>query len=258
MSLEQLVQASTDIVRGQVAGQESRYNETNTQIVTFTTIVVGERIKGQAPATVVVEQPGGTVGNIRSDVAGTVRFHEGGDYLLFLEPARLNASRRLVVGMMQGAYRIYRDAATNEDRVIQPSSKPVERDETKASEPAAEPPGGAETIPLNQFRQQLSAAMAAPLAVPRGISIPIVIETTEFEGVGRMRVVGRTTADLLPNSKTAIPAGSTVEGSAQRWQGAWKVYWSQVSVHGVSIPISGSSEELGESLRGRSMMVKVK
>ena len=258
MSLEQLVQASTDIVRGQVAGQESRYNETNTQIVTFTTIVVGERIKGQAPATVVVEQPGGTVGNIRSDVAGTVRFHEGGDYLLFLEPARLNASRRLVVGMMQGAYRIYRDATTNEDRVIQPSSKPVERDETKAREPAAEPPGGAETIPLNQFRQQLSAAMAAPLAVPRGISIPIVIETTEFEGVGRMRVVGRTTADLLPNSKTAIPAGSTVEGSAQRWQGAWKVYWSQVSVHGVSIPISGSSEELGESLRGRSMMVKVK
>ena len=258
MSLEQLVQASTDIVRGQVAGQESRYNETNTQIVTFTTIVVGERIKGQAPATVVVEQPGGTVVNIRSDVAGTVRFHEGGDYLLFLEPARLNASRRLVVGMMQGAYRIYRDAATNEDRVIQPSSKPVERDETRASEPAADPPAGAETIPLNQFRQQLSAAMAAPLVVPRGISIPIVIETTEFEGVGRMRVVGRTTADLLPNSKTAIPAGSTVEGSAQRWQGAWKVYWSQVSVHGVSIPISGSSEELGESLRGRSMMVKVK
>ena len=258
MSLEQLVQASTDIVRGQVAGQESRYNETNTQIVTFTTIVVGERIKGQAPATVVVEQPGGTVGNIRSDVAGTVRFHEGGDYLLFLEPARLNASRRLVVGMMQGAYRIYRDATTNEDRVIQPSSKPVERDETRASEPAADPPAGAETIPLNQFRQRLSAAMAAPLVVPRGISIPIVIETTEFEGVGRMRVVGRTTADLLPNSKTAIPAGSTVEGSAQRWQGAWKVYWSQVSVHGVSIPISGSSEELGESLRGRSMMVKVK
>src|SRR6516164_9175627 len=259
MSLEQLVQASTDIVRGQVAGQESRYNETNTQIVTFTTIVVGERIKGRAPATVVVEQPGGTVGNIRSDVAGTVRFHEGGDYLLFLEPERLNPSRRVVVGMSQGAYRIYRDATTNEERVIQPSSKPVERDETRASEPVAEPPpAGAETIPLSQFRQQLSTAMAAPLVVPRGTSIPIVIETTEFEGVGRMRVVGRTTADLFPNSKTAIPAGSTVEGSAQRWQGAWKVYWSQVSVHGVGISISGSSEEFGESLRGRSMMVKVK
>jgi len=258
MGLEQLVQASSDIVRGQVASQESRYNETNAQIVTFTTIVAGERIKGRAPASVVVEQPGGTVGNTRSDVPVSVRFQEGADYLLFLEPAGLNSTGRRVVGMMQGAYRIYRDATTNEERVIQPSSKPVERDETRASEPTAEPPAGAETIPLNQFRQQLSAAMAAPLVVPRGTSISIVIETTEFEGVGRMRVVGRTTADLFPNSKTAIPAGSIVEGSAQRWQGAWKVYWSQVSVHGVSIPISASSEEFSEGLRGRSMMVKVK
>jgi len=258
MRLEQLVQASTDIVRGHVANQESRWNETNTQIVTLTTIVVDERIKGRAPATVVVEQPGGTVGDMRSDATGTVRFQEGGDYVLFLEPAKLNPSRRTVVGMIQGAYRIYRDATTNEERVIQPSSKSVERDEARVSEPAAEPPAGAETIPWNQFSQQLSAALAAPLVVPRGTSIPIVIETTEFEGVGRMRVVGRTTATLFPNSTTAIPAGSTVEGSAQRWQGAWKVYWTQVSVHGVSIPISGSSEEFSEALRGRSMMVRVK
>ena len=111
---------------------------------------------------------------------------------------------------------------------------------------------------MSQFVQQLSAALAAPLVVPRGASIPIVIETTEFEGVGRMRVVGRTTAALFPNSKTAIPAGSTVEGSAQRWQGVWKVYWTQLSVHGVNVSISANSEESGEGLRGRSMMVKVK
>jgi hypothetical protein len=257
MGLEQLVQASTDIVRGHVASQESRWNETNTQIVTWTTVAVEERFRGRAPATVVVEQPGGTVGNMRSDAAGAVRFQEGGDYVLFLEPSKLNPSRRLVVGMIQGAYRIYRDATTNEERVIQPSLKPVERDETRISEPAAEPPAGAETISLTQFSQQLSAALAAPVVVPKGSSIPVVIETTEFEGVGRMRIVARTTATLFPNSKTAIPAGSTVEGSAQKWQGMWKVYWTQVSVHGVGVPISGSSEELSEGLRGRSMMVKV-
>src|SRR5262249_57025422 len=100
-----------------------------------------------------VEQPGGTVGNMRSDAAGTVPFREGADYILFLEPARLNPSRRLVVGMLQGAYRIYRDTTTNEERVIQPSSKPVVRDEPRVSEPAAEPPAGAETVSLNQFRQ---------------------------------------------------------------------------------------------------------
>jgi hypothetical protein len=258
MGVEQLVQASTDIVRGHVANQESRWNETATQIVTLTSIVVDERIKGRVPATLTVEQPGGTVGSVRSNAPGTVRFQEGGEYLLFLEPAKLSPPRRVVVGMFQGAYRIYRDATTNEERVIQPSAKSVERDDTSAGEPVAEPPAGAETIPWSQFSQQLSAALAAPLVIPRGTSIPIVIETTEFEGVGRTRVVGRTTAALFPNSKTAIPAGSTVEGSAQRWQGVWKVYWTQVSVHGVSVPISGSSEEFSEGLRGRSMMVKVK
>jgi hypothetical protein len=258
MGVEQLVQASTDIVRGRVSNQESRWNETNTQIVTLTTVIVEERIKGRAPATVVVEQPDGTVGNMHSDAPGAVSFQEGGDYVLFLEPAKLNPSRLMVVGMVQGAYRIYHDATSNEERVIQPSSKSVERDQTIVTDAAAEPPAGAETIPLSQFVQQLSAALAAPLSVPRGASIPVVIETTEFEGVGRMRVVGRTTAALFPNSKTAIPAGSTVEGSAQKWQGAWKVYWTQLSVHGVNVPISASSEEFGEGLRGRSMMVKVK
>ena len=258
MGLEQLVQASTDILRGRVANQVSRWNETNTQIVTLTLVMVEERIKGRAPATVVVEQPGGTVGSMHSDAPGTVSFQEGADYVLFLEPAKLNPSRLMVVGMVQGAYRIYRDATTNEERVIQPSPKSVQRDEARLSEPTAEPPAGAETIPLSQFSQQLSAALAAPLVVPRGASIPIVIETTEFEGVGRMRVLGRTTAALFPNSKTAIPAGSTVEGSAQKWQGVWKVYWTQLSVQGVSVPISASSEESGEGLRGRSMMVKVK
>jgi hypothetical protein len=260
MSLEQLSHAAGEIVRGHVVSQETRWNETNTQIVTLTTIFVDQRIKGRAPAAVVVEQPGGTLGNIRSRVAGTVRFHAGGDYLLFLEPAKADPSRRLLVGMMQGAYRIYRDASTNEERVIQPLSKYVPQAPDQAAEPAepaAEPPPGAETMSLNQFRQQLSAAVAAPLMIPKGTSIPLVIETTEFEGVGRMHVMGRTTADLFPNSKTVIPAGSYVEGNAQRWQGVWKIYWSQLSVRGATIAISATSEEFSEGLRGRSMMLRV-
>ncbi len=104
--------------------------------------------------------------------------------------------------MMQGAYRIYRDAATNEERVIQPLSKYVEREQanvTEPVEPSAQPPTGAETISLPQFRQQLSMAIiATPLVVTKGTSIPLVIETTEFEGVGRMHVVGRTTAAFFP------------------------------------------------------------
>lgn len=258
MSVEQLAQVATDIVRGRVISQESRWNETNTQIVTLTTIAVDQRLKGRVPATVLVEQPGGTVGTIRSHVAGTVAFRLGGEYVLFLKPAMANPSRRLLVGMMQGAYRIYRDASTNEERVIQPLSKYAERDQaTEPAEAGAEPAPAGETISLNQFRQQLSAAITAPLVIPRGTSIPLVIETTEFEGVGRMHVRGRTTADLFPNSKTVIPAGSYVEGDAQKWQGLWKIYWNQVSVRGTSIAISATSEAFSEALRGRSMMVRV-
>ncbi len=55
-----------------------------------------------------------------------------------------------------------------------------------------------------------------------------------------------------------IPAGSYIEGSAQRWQGVWKIYWTQMAMRGVSVPISAASEELGEGLRGRSMMVTVR
>jgi hypothetical protein len=258
MSLEQLSQLASDIVRGHVVSLETRWNESNTQIVTLTTIAVGQRIKGRAPVTVVVEQPGGTLGNIRSRVPGTVQFHQGEDYVLFLEPARANSSRRSVVGMMQGAYRIYRDAATAEERVIYPFSKYAERDQaTEPMEAVAEPPVGAETISLSQFRQQLSTALAAPRVIPKGTSIPLVIETTEFEGVGRMHVMGRTTSDLFPNTKTVIPAGSFVEGNAQRWQGVWKIYWTQMSVPGASIAISATSEEFSQGLRGRSMLVRV-
>lgn len=259
MSLEQLSQAASDIVRGHVVSQEMRWNETNTQIMTLTNIAVDQRIKGRTPA-VVVEQPGGTVGNTRSRVAGTVHFRQGEDYVLFLEPSRAYPARRLVVEMMQGAYRIYRDPTTNEERVIQPLSKSVERDQVDAAEPAepAANAGRAETIPLNQFNPQLSLAIAAPLVVPKGTSIPLVVETTEFEGVGRMHVVGRTSADIFPNPKTVIPAGSYIEGSAQKWQGVWRIYWTGMSVRGASIPISASSEEFSEGLRGRSMIVRVK
>src|SRR5712692_5436265 len=75
LSLEQLTEASSAIVRGRVVSQESRWNPHHTRIVTFTTLAVAETMKGAPGSTVVVEQLGGTVGNIRVHVSGTVHFH---------------------------------------------------------------------------------------------------------------------------------------------------------------------------------------
>src|SRR3972149_4736345 len=118
LSLEQLSQASSAIVRGRVLSQESRLSADGKQVVTLTTIAVEQSMKGRPPATVVVEQPGGAVGNRRVRVAGTIQFRPETRYMLFLEPSTSGAGRFRMVGMLQGAYRILRDERTQEERVI--------------------------------------------------------------------------------------------------------------------------------------------
>ncbi len=255
LSLEQLSQASSDIVRGHVVSQESQWNPAHNQIVTLTTIAVDQAVKGQPPASLVIEQLGGTVGNIRSRVPGTVQFQPQGDYLLFLEPAAANSSHYLVVGMMQGAYRIYPDRITHEERVIQPLGGFFYG--TRGS-------GGGlktseQTIPLNQFRQQLLAALLARIVIPRGTSIPLTIQSTESRGVGRVRVLGRTAGDVYPSASVVIPAGSRIEGTAQWVSGVWRIRWTELFIRGAHVEINATSEEpAGVTLRGRTVLINVR
>ena len=118
MSMEQLTQASSDIVRARVVNQVSGWNATHTQIVTITTFEVSQTLKGNAPSTVQVRQLGGTVGNMTDPFMGDVAFRPQGEYILFLEPA--GGSNYHVVGMSQGAYPVYQDATSHEERVVLP------------------------------------------------------------------------------------------------------------------------------------------
>jgi hypothetical protein len=255
MTLEQLSQASSAIIRGRVVSQESRWNPEHTRIMTFTTIALVQTLKGHPPSTLVIEQPGGKVGEIHVFVAGTVRFHLQTDYVLFLEPSSADSSRFLLVGMVQGACRIYRDAATGQECVILPLgflSRAAQR--TGPGSTVAGP-----TLPLSELRQQLATALATPVAIPRGTSISLAIRSTESEGVGRAHVVGRTTSDIFPSSGVVVPAGSLIEGTAQRISGTWRIYWTEISVRGTRVPISATSEEpAGSSLRGRMLVISVR
>jgi len=255
LSLEQLTQAATEVVRARVVRQESHWNEDHTRIATVTTLAVDQTLKGHPPATIEVEQPGGTVGNIHVRVAGTVLFRPQADYVIFLEPSAVTPSRFRVVGMAQGAYRVYRDATTHEERLILPLGKLTSGGDMTAHETPAV--GG--TIALSRFRELVSVAVRTPIVVPRGTSIPIMIQSAESRGAGRVRVVARTNVDLFPSSSVVIPAGSTVEGTANMIAGVWKIHWAEVSVRGVRTQISGTSEEPGgASLRGRILVVKVR
>ncbi len=255
LSLEQLSQASTEIVRAHVVRQQSQWNSNHTWIVTLTTVALDQSVKGQPPATLVLEQPGGTVGNIHVYVPGTIRFFPQSHYLLFLERSGADPSRFLLVGMGQGAYRIYRDAMTKEERVILPFGGLFER--RRESNLGMKPPSG--TLSLSEFRRQLTAALETPLVVPRGTSIPLAIQTTEPRGVGRVRVSGQTTADLFPTSSLVIPAGSMVEGTAELVNGKWRIHWTEMSVRGARVAISAGSEEpTGTTLRGRVLLINVR
>jgi hypothetical protein len=250
MSLSQLVQASSTIVQGQVVARTTRLNASHTRIYTDTTVRLEKSLKGQPPSTITIEQLGGTIGNIHVHVPGTAFLRPETQYVFFLEPVAGSSTRYHMVGMLQGAFRVYKEGGSAQRRVLLPLG-------------ALSTGSSSTTIPrsptLGEFQMNISVAVAVPIVIPAGTSIPVVIVSTQFQGAGQEVVVARTTSDLFPNKALVIPAGSQVVGIAQREGEKWKIYWHSVSVRGRTAHLSASSEtSSGESLKGRAMVVQMR
>src|SRR5271157_2975132 len=239
MSLDQLAQASTEVIRGHVVSQETLWNTSHTRIYTYTTVAVDQIYKGNPPSTLIVQQPGGTVGKVHVFVAGTIQFHSQAGYVLFLERSVMDSSKFLPVGMMQGAYRVYRDATTQEEKLILPLGSLTRG--APASGAGSTIAGPA--VPVRQFQREVSVALSGPLTIPRGTAIPVTIKSTQFTGMRHMGVLGRTTSDLFPNAGLVIPAGSTFSGMAERVGDSWKISWTGVSIRGRQVLLSARSTE---------------
>ena len=255
MSLDQLSEASTEIIRGHVVSQQTLWNPQHTRIYTYTTVALDQTYKGNPPSFPVVQQPGGTVGKVRVFVAGTVHFHAQSSYMLFLERSAADPSKFLLVGMMQGAYRIYRDAETQEERLVLPLGFLARG--TPASGAGSIIAGQA--VPVRQFQRDVSASLSIPLTIPRGTAIAVAIKSAHFAGLGLMDVRGRTTSDLFPNSGLVIPAGSAVSGMAERIGSSWEISWTDVSIGGKQVLLSARSTEPAVApLPGRILVVNVR
>ena len=255
MSLDQLAEVSTEIIRGHVVSQQTLWNPQHTRIYTYTTLALDQTYKGNPPSFPVVQQPGGTIGKVRVFVAGTVQFHAQAGYMLFLERSAADPSKFLLVGMMQGAYRIYRDAKTQEEKLILPLGALARG--ASASGAGAIIAGPA--VPVHQFQSDVSASLSSPLTIPRGTAIPLAIKSAQFAGVRRMDVKGRTTSDLFPNSGLVIPAGSPISGMAERIGDSWKISWTEVSIGGKPVLLSArSTEPAARPLQGRVLVVNVR
>ena len=85
-STEQLVENSSDVIRGRVVSQISQWNETHTIIYTDVTIEITEIVFGSVTkgATISVYVPGGIVNDTGLRVEHSPEFEDGEEVILFL------------------------------------------------------------------------------------------------------------------------------------------------------------------------------
>jgi hypothetical protein len=104
----ELSSLSDTVVHGTVRRVQSRWSGDRRRIITDVEIQVTDTLKGQPGGTVLVTQPGGTVGDIGQTVHGLASFTPGEEVVVFLE--RRGRVAFEVSGMAQGKFQVRRGA----------------------------------------------------------------------------------------------------------------------------------------------------
>jgi len=150
MSADELARNASLVVRGQVTGVRSYWNDAHTRILTEAAVTVSSPYKGAAPSSVRIVQMGGVAGDVRMSVAGALEWTPGEDVLLFLEPSL--PGRWRVAGFTQGKYMIERDPANGVEYVVSVGLAGVELVGDKSA-------AGATRLPLDRFLAQVRPAL---------------------------------------------------------------------------------------------------
>jgi hypothetical protein len=100
---EELVAGSQAVIEGRVLDVRSHWTDDRTLIVSEARILVGELIAGEAPNVVVVNTPGGEVGDYRVEAVGFPAFASGDRVVLFLSP---DGDSFRVTGHAQGHFEV--------------------------------------------------------------------------------------------------------------------------------------------------------
>ena len=106
LSLDEMAQKSTSIVRGRVSGCAGEMRQS--LIFTRCEIAVSETWKGQGATRASVYVPGGRVGRLVQTIAGAPALETGQDYVLFLWAGRSGINQ--VIGLHQGVFQLVTDA----------------------------------------------------------------------------------------------------------------------------------------------------
>jgi hypothetical protein len=102
LSLEEMVQKSTEIIRGRIL--TSRTALRGPVVYTFVQVQVDDRWKGPAAGRVDVAIPGGDYGRVQQNFSGAPTLEQGAEYLLFLWTGKNGITH--VIGLSQGVFQI--------------------------------------------------------------------------------------------------------------------------------------------------------
>lgn len=111
MPLDKLTSEASVVVEGRAVETWSDWNPQHTAIYTYTRITVSRSLKGGQPRTLLVKQPGGVKDGLKEVVFGVHHLQPGEDAVLFLTPSLEDDGTHVIVGLMQGQFRVYRSAS---------------------------------------------------------------------------------------------------------------------------------------------------
>jgi len=162
----QVVSEATLIVRGRITDVRSVEATVPGQGVdSIATVMVENRLKGQASSFVYVRVPGGTIGAVRYTMVGAPTFKTGQRAIFFLKPGVTDTTYR-PVGLTMGLYRIQAEPRTNR-QVVEPPL--VGGRTTAAAGPAIRGDVRRKLMPVAEFESLVRLSMASRiLAAPRG------------------------------------------------------------------------------------------
>jgi hypothetical protein len=160
MSLEEVVDASESIVHGTVTRTWTDWDEAHKYIWTHYEIQVMDKLKGDAPGTLVVSEPGGTVGETELQIVGTPHYEKGEEVVLFAERTPLGYLR--TCGWGQGKFNVERSGASGRT-TVRTAAKGIELIERPAAarlQAKGTPLGAVNGLDLDQFKTRVRSLVA--------------------------------------------------------------------------------------------------
>ncbi len=137
MSVEELASQASTIVEGKATESWTSWNAVHTRIYTFTRVQVSKSLKGSPAQNVIIKQWGGSADGYTQHVSGVLPMQTGDEALLFLRPSEAGDGTMVVVGLMQGHFRVARDPSTGSTVVSNGvlGAEQIQSNSTKATRP---------------------------------------------------------------------------------------------------------------------------